>query len=212
MEKEMENKTERNRSCLIIEMSKEMSKGNLRSVETSLDYLHFYDNENNLTETLYAEKLNAKEFKEEEEIYRDSIFNLFSSLQLDKTQENFLNEYIETKRTFRNFIFILENSHLIPSINKRQELINIKKDNACPTLLHYAIMFNDPEMVKRLLDNGANINSKDNKGNTPLMLAAPKNDSELMTLLLKNRVDIGGKPNSPQPVDSPRALQIQAQK
>ena len=44
------------------------------------------------------------------------------------------------------------------------------------TSLHYACMSGTPDVVKLLIDKGADVNAADKKGATPLMLAVKSND------------------------------------
>ena len=54
------------------------------------------------------------------------------------------------------------------------------------TPLHHAVSYGDSELVKILLDHGADINAKDNRGQTPLKSARRRKKEEIVKLLLKH--------------------------
>ena len=59
------------------------------------------------------------------------------------------------------------------------------------TALHYATLFNRTDVIKRLVDEGADVNRQTRYGNeTPLHFAARKNNTEAVRLLLDNGADI----------------------
>ena len=62
------------------------------------------------------------------------------------------------------------------------------------TALHYATWFNRIDVIKRLVDEGADVNRQTRYGNeTPLHFAARKNNTEAVRLLLDNGADINLK-------------------
>ena len=56
--------------------------------------------------------------------------------------------------------------------------------------IYYAIHHNRYEMVKFLIDKGANLQTEDKKGVTPTMYAKKQNKNEILNLMLEN----GGAP------------------
>ena len=62
--------------------------------------------------------------------------------------------------------------------------------NNLETPLHLVSLNNNHELVKLLLENGADIDPKDNQGKTPLHYASWKNSKEALILLLRNGADI----------------------
>ena len=71
--------------------------------------------------------------------------------------------------------------------------INAKnKDGYKP--LHRAVIQNDLEMIRLLIENGADVNSKEDKyGATPLIVAAQLDHPEIAKLLIENGADINVK-------------------
>ena len=64
------------------------------------------------------------------------------------------------------------------------------------TALHYATLFNRTDVIKRLVDEGADVNRQDRwYKDTPLHLAARDNYTEAVRLLLDNGADINLKNN-----------------
>jgi len=57
------------------------------------------------------------------------------------------------------------------------------------TVLHNAVLGQNPEMVSLLLGRGADVNKTDNTGNSPLHLAAMWGHATMVRLLLKNGAD-----------------------
>ncbi|GFT04281.1 hypothetical protein NPIL_64701 [Nephila pilipes] len=76
-----------------------------------------------------------------------------------------------------------------PLVNKYisdfREIINAK-DNNGHTLFHWAATLNYPNVIKQLLDVGAEVKHVSAKGNTPLHLAASKGHFEIVELLLQS--------------------------
>lgn len=56
-----------------------------------------------------------------------------------------------------------------------------------------AVILSDPQKIKELISQGANVNAKDNEGETILMYAAAKGWLELVDLLIKKGVDVNAK-------------------
>ena len=61
------------------------------------------------------------------------------------------------------------------------------------TALHHATMFNRTDVIKRLVDVGADVNRQNRYEDTPLHLAARHNNTEAVRLLLDNGADINLK-------------------
>jgi len=85
------------------------------------------------------------------------------------------------------------------TVNEAEKVINNdydvnKTDDINATPLINAASFNSIEVVKLLVENGANINHKVNVGTTPLMLAT-SNNFEITDYLLKNGAKVNVKNN-----------------
>ena len=73
--------------------------------------------------------------------------------------------------------------------------VDVSRGNGC-TALHKATRFNQTDVIKRLVDEGAAVNRQDGCYNdTPLHLAARDNYTEAVRLLLDNGADINLKNN-----------------
>ena len=59
------------------------------------------------------------------------------------------------------------------------------------TILHLAVIETDEDLIKCLLENGAEINAQNKLGNTPLHLAVRSGDSDLIQLLVSGGADPG---------------------
>ena len=64
------------------------------------------------------------------------------------------------------------------------------------TVLMWAARGGDVEMVRFLLEDGANINAQDVSGTTALMWAALGGDAEVVRLLLENGTDLHAQNNN----------------
>ena len=74
--------------------------------------------------------------------------------------------------------------------------LNIKNLKSGLTPLHIACYNDNLEMIKILLEGGANINEVDNKGNTPLSFLVKYGKDKLIKFLKENGADINKKNNS----------------
>jgi len=63
------------------------------------------------------------------------------------------------------------------------------KDDRGWTLLHYACFYNDIDIVKLCINNGANVNANSKFNTTPLILATQHNHYAIVKLLLEHRAD-----------------------
>lgn len=73
-----------------------------------------------------------------------------------------------------------------------RDMVNAKNDLGSSPL-HIAAGISVPEMVRLLLDKGANVSMKDNNGVTPLHIAAFTGHRENLELLLAKGADVHAK-------------------
>ena len=79
--------------------------------------------------------------------------------------------------------------------------INIRKDYGegpplelkAATPLHLAVIIGKTEIIKLLLDNGANVNAKAEDDITPLHIAQLNDDKKIAKLLIENGADINAR-------------------
>ena len=119
-----------------------------------------------------------------------------NDLLSDLFNNDTLNNYITTDHfsTYR-----IENELSRAVLNKDlievQRLIYWKINNIngtntyLQTPLHLAVQYEHNNIIKYLIDNGANIHAKDQNGLTPLHIAAMKGDSETASALIKAGAD-----------------------
>ena len=79
-------------------------------------------------------------------------------------------------------------------IEKDSQLINTKDANG-RTLIHWACRGVHFEVIKYLVENGANVNAKDNNMNTPLISISSRGHIEAAKFLLDNGADIHAESN-----------------
>lgn len=72
---------------------------------------------------------------------------------------------------------------------------NVNGKGTFSTSLQTASRYNHPEIVKLLLDHGADLEQKDYEGNTPLILAASQGNMEIVKMLLAHGAAIQAKNN-----------------
>ncbi|WP_054849042.1 ankyrin repeat domain-containing protein [Vulcanisaeta sp. JCM 14467] len=73
--------------------------------------------------------------------------------------------------------------------------VNVKDPTYGMTPLHYAVLGNRLDIVKYLIENGADINARDNTGKTPLHFAAKNGYLDIVKYLIENKADINVKDN-----------------
>jgi hypothetical protein len=92
------------------------------------------------------------------------------------------------------------NGDVVARLAKTKRVLNGKVDYTLPegehtfkkwTALHQCVRITNTEMMKILLDRGANVEIKDADGETPLFVASSSGDPELVRLLLQ----AGANPN-----------------
>ena len=84
---------------------------------------------------------------------------------------------------------------LVKHAIKRGANVNSKYELFGLTPLHMAAAYDSVEIVKMLISNGANIESKMVKGFTPLHYAAEGNSTKVLNLLINNKANLNAKGN-----------------
>jgi ankyrin repeat protein len=127
------------------------------------------------------------------------IFTMIIKEQLDELIAVLKNENIDLsqKNEFGNTPLHVAcnpidaiNAGIVELLLKYPLDINARGIDDC-TPLYYAIGKGDNDIVKLLIDNGADVNIPDSHGNTPLMAAADMfdDDDTILKLLLENGAD-----------------------
>ena len=71
--------------------------------------------------------------------------------------------------------------------------VNARDDQDGRTILMHAVWFGQLDVMRILIDKGADINAKNKKGVTALILATDKGNAELVRFLLDNGADVNAK-------------------
>lgn len=81
------------------------------------------------------------------------------------------------------------------TINRKSEIPKTSRSQASLQDLITAVLAGKTELVRRLVEEGVNINDKDGKGGTPLMYAAfnYQEDASILKLLLKHGADVNAR-------------------
>ena len=66
--------------------------------------------------------------------------------------------------------------------------VNVKRDQT--TVCHIAALKKNKELMKLLIDNGADLNATDKNGAMPLHVAVPMGDIDMVELLVKEKLKI----------------------
>lgn len=100
-----------------------------------------------------------------------------------------------TKNKYQELLSLLhknEDSTMFLILNEAEFDVN-STDSKGRTLLHYAVIENNFNIAKLLLDKGANSSHSDNNGWTPLHYAAQNYNAKLSELLIKYGADVNAK-------------------
>lgn len=69
-------------------------------------------------------------------------------------------------------------------------VLNKKVQHDSSTPLHIACKYNQIDIIRQLLNAGANIDAQDTENNTPLIIAATANNTEVVALLMVHKADV----------------------
>ena len=100
-----------------------------------------------------------------------------------------------------NFLKKKEYHKAIEFISKIDTGINEIKDKFGYTMLYFAVLESNKEIIELLLQKGADINKQYVNGNTVLHVAIKKNSPEIIKLLLNKGADIFIENHNISPVD-----------
>jgi len=106
----------------------------------------------------------------------------------------FTNVLAQPTKKEDKFIAFAANGELEKVENYIKKEININAKNKSKwTALAYACKYNHIEIVKLLIDNGADVNIAVNTGSTPLHIALNGGNTEIAEYLIENNADINVK-------------------
>ena len=79
------------------------------------------------------------------------------------------------------------------------------------TALFYAVLCNSTDVIRLLLQNGADVNKRDHLGNKPVHAAAMRNNAEVIAMLMKHGASINITNNyGEKPIDLARRFKKEA--
>ena len=109
------------------------------------------------------------------------LHNLRASQDFSFDSQGFTPLTLAVNNSFTETVFLL----LRIAKNPRHECRVLANADSGLTLLHLAILRNNPDIVSMLLEHGADLNAKTTRGETPLDWAITLNSDEITQLLKK---------------------------
>ena len=85
------------------------------------------------------------------------------------------------------------NTAAILDLLKKGLNVNARDDQDGRTILMHATWFGHIDVMRILIDKGADVNAKDKNGTTALILAADKSNSEIVSFLIDKGADVNAK-------------------
>jgi hypothetical protein len=92
---------------------------------------------------------------------------------------------------FLSNVYTFGNMEQIDLMTDNSGNISAVDKHGC-TLLHYACLDNDMQLVKNLTENGADVSVMNNRGNTPLYYACCCGNMEIAKFLIDSGADVSG--------------------
>jgi ankyrin repeat protein len=99
-------------------------------------------------------------------------------------------------RLFTNIIIDIQNNDLEGikgKLEKNPDIINYRVGEHKATLLQQAVLYDKPDVVKLLIDSGADINLFDDRDSTPLIMAILENKNDLANILIDRGANLNMK-------------------
>jgi len=134
-----------------------------------------------------------KENKYSEENLEDAIINDNTLIIQEFISNNIILDSMELNNDFTPLITAL-------FANSEKSALLLIENGANPndqfdtrSVLTMAVMFNQPKIVKALLEKGADVNADDGTLTTPIMFAAQEGLSEIVDILLQHKADFHRK-------------------
>jgi len=121
--------------------------------------------------------------------------NRIAKMMLEKASKSDIENWAKEKRFDQMLCDAAYNGNLEMCELLLKAGANVNGEGTFSTALQTASMYNHPEIVKLLLEHGAETDHKDFKGNTSLILAASEGNIEIVKMLLAHGADIQAKNN-----------------
>ncbi len=177
---------------LLIDNDKNNIGMNLLDVKDNFGYtgLHYAIKYNNLKALLLlynkeAITINADIYKLCLEYKRTPFLLYLLENEIKKQNYNFINnEGVSILQMSINFEDMKAINYIINNVNLLKQIVNNKENEYGLTALHQCIVLNYNDIVKKLIENDADINLGDYLGNTPLHYSIIEKNYEITELLL----------------------------
>ncbi len=112
----------------------------------------------------------------------DEFIRLAQNLEA-KDRENRINQKLEAIKSAGIINTPIKTINKVKDANGKTTELTLQEQHE-NTLLHEAVKLDNPQIIKLLISNGADINAQNNEGNTPLHEAANLGNKEVIDLLL----------------------------
>jgi len=121
-------------------------------------------------------------------LYKLSQLQTMSDAEFNHLKSTSFPPYITLLEKYRNTSY--NGMTLMDVIQLVNDYINYEDNLYARTPLYYSLYNGYDEMVKLLIENGADVNIQDDYGKTPLQLAVEYNNDEMVKLLIENGADL----------------------